>query len=40
MARESERGISPVARDLGLNPETLRVWCGRRRLMTAAVVSV
>ena len=26
LARESERGISPVARDLGLNPETLRVW--------------
>ncbi|MEO5633723.1 transposase [Gaiella sp.] len=26
VARESERGISPVARDLGLNPETLRVW--------------
>ena len=26
LARESERGISPVARDLGLNPETLRGW--------------
>jgi transposase len=26
LARESERGITPVARDLGLNPETLRGW--------------
>ena len=26
LARESERGIAPVARDLGLNPETLRGW--------------
>jgi len=26
LARESERGITPVARDLGLNPETLRLW--------------
>ena len=26
LARESERGITPVARDLGLNPETLRQW--------------
>ena len=26
LARESERGIAPVARDLGLNPETLRIW--------------
>ena len=26
LARESERGISPVARDLGLNAETLRGW--------------
>jgi transposase len=26
LARESERGVSLVARDLGLNPETLRVW--------------
>jgi transposase len=26
LARESERGITPVARDLGLNPETLRKW--------------
>jgi transposase len=24
LARESERGIVPVARDLGLNPGTLR----------------
>ena len=38
LARESERGVSPVARDLGLNPETLRGWVrqaeadsGRRR---------
>jgi transposase len=26
LARESERGITPVARDLGINPETLRKW--------------
>jgi transposase len=26
LARESERGIRPVARDLGMNPETLRKW--------------
>ena len=26
LARESERGVTPVARDLGLNPETLRGW--------------
>ena len=26
LARESERGITPVARDLGINPETLREW--------------
>lgn len=26
LARESDRGIAPVARDLGLHPETLRVW--------------
>lgn len=24
LARESERGMTPVARDLGLNPVTLR----------------
>jgi len=26
VARESERSISEVARDLGIHPETLRVW--------------
>jgi transposase len=26
LARESERPISAVARDLGVHPETLRVW--------------
>jgi transposase len=26
IARESERSISAVARDLGVHPETLRVW--------------
>jgi transposase-like protein len=26
IARESERPIAAVARDLGLHPETLRVW--------------
>ena len=26
IARESERSISAVARDLGIHPETLRVW--------------
>jgi transposase len=26
IARESERPISAVARDLGMHPETLRVW--------------
>ena len=26
IARESERAISAVARDLGIHPETLRVW--------------
>ena len=26
IARESERSISAVARDLGRNPETLRIW--------------
>jgi transposase len=26
VARESDRPIAQVARDLGLNPETLRVW--------------
>ena len=26
IARESERPISAVARDLGIHPETLRVW--------------
>ena len=26
LARESERSISAVARDLGMHPETLRVW--------------
>ena len=26
LARESERGIAPVGRDLCLNPETLRGW--------------
>ena len=26
LARESERGVTPVARALGLNPETLRGW--------------
>ena len=26
LARESERAISTVARDLGIHPETLRVW--------------
>ena len=26
LARESERSISPVARDLGVHPESLRVW--------------
>ena len=26
LARESERSISAVARDLGVHPETLRVW--------------
>jgi Transposase len=29
LARESERGITPGARDLGLNPETLRKWVRR-----------
>src|SRR5947209_19694269 len=29
LARESEGGITPVARDLGLNPETLRGWVRR-----------
>jgi transposase-like protein len=29
LARESERGITPVARDLGINPETLRKWVRR-----------
>ena len=26
VARESERSISEVARDLGIHPETLRLW--------------
>jgi len=26
IARESERSISAVARDLGIHPETLRLW--------------
>jgi transposase len=26
VARQSERSISEVARDLGIHPETLRVW--------------
>ncbi len=26
IARESERSISEVARDLGIHPETLRLW--------------
>ena len=26
LARESERPISAVARDLGVHPESLRVW--------------
>jgi len=26
LARESERSISDVARDLGVHPESLRVW--------------
>lgn len=26
LTRESERSISAVARDLGMHPETLRVW--------------
>ena len=26
VARESERAIAPVAHDLGVHPETLRVW--------------
>jgi transposase len=26
IARESERPIAAVARDLGINPETLRIW--------------
>lgn len=29
LARESERGVMPVARDLGINPETLRKWVRR-----------
>jgi transposase len=29
VARESQRSISEVARDLGIHPETLRIWVRR-----------
>lgn len=29
LARQSDRSISAVARDLGINPETLRIWVRR-----------